>query len=273
MIEDNATNLQLMVYLLTAFGHEPVQALDGAEGLELAGRQQLDLILLDIHMPQMDGYEVVRRLKEHRDCGEIPIVAVTALAMVGDRERILASGFSGYIAKPIDPETFPMQIQGFLGHAYSTKSPPSRQWQQQEVLARATQSKNGGVVLLVDNIQANIELARVILEPSGYQVVGALSASVGFDLARQTKPVLIISDVHMNQQDGYEFLRMLQADPELSHVPFVFLSSSVTSAREQERALQLGAKMFISRPIEPYTLLEQLKEYIPKKAVEQWQKF
>lgn len=272
MIEDNATNLQLMVYLLTAFGHEPVQALDGAEGLELASRQQLDLILLDIHMPQMDGYEVVRRLKQLRDCREIPIVAVTALAMVGDRERILASGFSGYIAKPIDPETFPIQIQGFLGQAYSTKSAPARHWKHQELPARTAQSKNGGVILLVDNIQTNIELARVILEPFGYQVVGALSASVGFDLARRTKPDLIISDVHMNQQDGYEFLRMLQADPELSHIPFVFLSSSVASAREQERALQLGAKKFISRPIEPHTLLEQLKEYIPSKAVEQWRK-
>ena len=267
MIEDNATNLQLMVYLLAAFGHEPVQALDGAEGVELARRQKLDLILLDIHMPQMDGYEVVRRLKENPDCREIPIVAVTALAMVGDREKILASGFSGYIAKPIDPEMFPTQIQGFLGQAYPTKSPPVRQWQQQEVPARTAQRKNGCVVLLVDNMQTNIELARVILESSGYQVEGALSASEGFDLARRTKPDLIVSDVHMLHQDGYEFLRMVQADPALSHIPFVFLSSSIASATEQERALQLGAKKFISRPIEPQTLLERLKEYIPAKAV------
>jgi len=122
------------------------------------------------------------------------------------------------------------------------------------------------VVLFVDNTQTNIDLVRSTLEPSGYEVVAALSAKEGLDLAQRTKPDLIVSDVHMPHQSGYEFMHMVQADPELSKIPFVFLSSSVWSTQEQEHALTQGAKKFISRPIEPQMLLEQLKDCIPKRT-------
>src|SRR5690348_18513034 len=104
-----------MGYLLRAFGHETLEAHDGAEGLGIASREKPDLILLDIHMPRMDGFEVARLLRVDSQSSQIPIIAVTALAMVGDRERILASGFSGYIAKPLEPETFSAQVEGYLG--------------------------------------------------------------------------------------------------------------------------------------------------------------
>lgn len=259
MIEDNPTNLQLMVYLLVAFGHEALEAHEGVQGIEKARRERPDLILLDIHMPRMDGYEVARHLKETAECEGIPIVAVTALAMVGDREKILASGFSGYIGKPVDPQTFPAQVQEFLGAGYPAASPRAKQSQQQEVPARTAPRKNGTVVLLVDNMQTNLELGRNILEPSGYEVLTALSAKEGFNLARRTKPDVIVSDVHMLHQDGYEFLRLVQVDPELSKIPFLFLSSSVLSRWEKERALQLGAAKFISRPIEPQALLSEIE--------------
>jgi two-component system cell cycle response regulator len=259
-------NLQLMVYLLAAFGHEALEAHEGMEGIEKARREKPDLILLDIHMPRMDGYEVARLLGEDSECCRIPIVAVTALAMVGDREKILASGFSGYIAKPLDPEAFPTQVQRYLGapHPASTRTPV--QSQQEALPARTAPRQKFAVVLFVDNMQTNIDLVRSILEPSGYEVVAALSAKEGLDLAHRTKPDLIVSDVHMPHQDGYEFMRMVQADPELSKIPFVFLSSSVWSTQEQQHALMQGAKKFISRPIEPQMLLEQLKNCISKRA-------
>src|SRR5438445_117978 len=101
VVEDNPANLELMTYLLKAFGHSPTVAHDGVDGLEAAQREQPDLILLDVQMPRMDGYEVARRLKRDPVLRAVPVVAVTALAMVGDRDRVLASGFDGYIAKPI----------------------------------------------------------------------------------------------------------------------------------------------------------------------------
>lgn len=118
VVEDNEPSLNLMVYLLEAFGHKPLPIDNGEEGLKTALREKPDLILCDIHLPGIDGYEVVRRLKAEPNCRSIPTVAVTALAMVGDRDRVLEAGFDGYLSKPIDPETFVEQVEAFLnlGH-------------------------------------------------------------------------------------------------------------------------------------------------------------
>lgn len=255
-----------MVYLLTAFGHQALEAHDGAEGVEQASRERPDLILLDIHMPRMDGYEAVRHLRGKPECEGIPIVAVTALAMVGDREKILASGFNGYIAKPLDPQTFATQVQEHLGAAHPASTRPPLGPQHHSVPAKTSPLNKFAVVLFVDNMQTNIDLVRSILEPSGYEVFAALSAREGLDLAKRTNPDLIVSDVHMPHHDGYDFMRMVQAEPELSRIPFVFLSSSVWSPKERERALVQGARKFISRPIEPQALLDQLKDCIPAKT-------
>lgn len=114
LIEDNATNLDLMTYLLRAFGYDVTTATDGVAGLEKALSEPYDLVLTDILMPQMDGYEFARRFRQDARLSETPLVAITALAMTGDREKILAHGFDGYIAKPIDPKHFRAQIAAFL---------------------------------------------------------------------------------------------------------------------------------------------------------------
>ena len=80
LIEDNLANLELMSYLLRSFGYVPLSALNGAEGVEMARRERPDLIICDVQMPVMDGYEVARHLKSHPDMSTIPLVAVTALA-------------------------------------------------------------------------------------------------------------------------------------------------------------------------------------------------
>lgn len=106
VIEDNEQNLYLVNFLLTKAGYEVVAARDGREGIDLAARVMPDLILLDIQLPVMSGYEVAAELKQHPALAGIPIVAVTSYAMAGDRERVLAHGCEGYIEKPINPETF-----------------------------------------------------------------------------------------------------------------------------------------------------------------------
>ena len=114
IIEDNPTNLDLMTYLLQAFGHAPLTAWDGEEGLEAACREAPDLIICDVQLPKVDGYEIARWLKSHPHLCTLPLVAVTALAMVGDRDKVLAAGFDGYIAKPISPDTFVGEVEEFL---------------------------------------------------------------------------------------------------------------------------------------------------------------
>ena len=114
VIEDNEQNLYLITFMLEKAGHEVVQARDGLEGIAVAGREPPAVILLDIQLPEMDGYTVAGELKRNPALAEVPIVAVTSYAMVGDRERALAAGCVGYIEKPINPDTFVDEVGRFL---------------------------------------------------------------------------------------------------------------------------------------------------------------
>lgn len=114
IIEDNVASLELLRYLLEAFGHTVLTAVCGQKGVEAVRRDRPDLILCDVRLPRMDGFEVARYLKSHPVFRTIPLVAVTAYAMVGDRDVMLKAGFDGYIPKPIIPETFVKQVEGFL---------------------------------------------------------------------------------------------------------------------------------------------------------------
>ena len=114
VIEDNAANLDLMIYLLEAYGHTTYGARDGEEGLRKAASETPHLIICDVQLPDIDGSAVVARLKADPATSAIPVLAVTALAMVGDRDRVLRAGFDGYLAKPIDVRAFPEQVRSFV---------------------------------------------------------------------------------------------------------------------------------------------------------------
>lgn len=106
LIEDNEQNRYLTTFLLERHGHRVISATTGRQGIAMAGTQAPDLVLLDIQLPGMDGYEVARALRKIDTLDTTPIVAVTSYAMTGDRARALEAGCTGYIEKPIDPETF-----------------------------------------------------------------------------------------------------------------------------------------------------------------------
>ena len=114
VIEDNEQNLYLTTFILKKHGYQVIQARDGQEGIEIAKRDKPILILLDIQLPGMDGYAVARELRSNSALSEVPIVAVTSYAMAGDRERGVAAGCTGYIEKPINPDTFMAEVEQHL---------------------------------------------------------------------------------------------------------------------------------------------------------------
>ncbi len=119
-IEDNLENRTLAQRILMASGYEVVVVASGAEGLELAARERLTLILVDINMPEIDGYTVTSQLREMPHLARVPIIALTANVMRGDREKTLAAGCDGYIQKPIDIDLFPQQLARFIEEAQPT---------------------------------------------------------------------------------------------------------------------------------------------------------
>jgi two-component system cell cycle response regulator DivK len=102
VVEDNAMNMKLFRDVLRASGYRALEATTGEEAIELASHDAPDLVLMDIQLPDLDGVEALRRLRKDTRTAAIPVLAVTAQAMRGDRERFLAAGFEGYVAKPVN---------------------------------------------------------------------------------------------------------------------------------------------------------------------------
>ena len=113
-IEDSPSNRLLVTRILSAEGYEVLEAADGVEGINVARSEHPDLILMDMNLPEVDGYELTETFRSDPDLTDIPVVAMTANVMQGDREKALQAGCVGYIPKPIDVDLLPSQVADFL---------------------------------------------------------------------------------------------------------------------------------------------------------------
>lgn len=255
VIEDNPENLELMTYLLGAFGHSILTACKGERGIALACAERPDLGLCDVHLPDVDGYAVVRRLKQDPALRPIPVLAVSALATADDHARGLAAGFDGYLAKPIDPPTFVTAIERFLPTSVRGSAPTAA-----GIVATGTSSapKFGPKLLVVDDVSLNRELLRQLLEPIGYTVERVASAAAAMARIEQEAFDLVLTDLCMPEADGIDLLRCLKSDPRTAKIPVILLTSSSWSEAQRAEALALGVARFLPRPIEPAVLLDEI---------------
>jgi len=266
VIEDNPANLELMTYLLRAHSYEPLCASNGEKGLALAQSTNPEIVVCDIQLPNMDGFEVVRRLKSDPATRSIPVVAVTAFAMVGDRDRALAAGFDGYIGKPIVPESFVQQIEQFLGVKSSPR--PAAVGSAPAAKPRRHNAHQGARVLVVDNTPANLDLMSSLLVPLEFDVVTAPDVRSALASARERIPDLIISDVHMPDESGFDFLKAVKADPALRAVPFILASATSWDGTSGHHAQRLGADLFLMRPMDPERFLARIHELLASKSTQ-----
>lgn len=259
IIEDNPANLKLMSLLLRSFGHEVTTATGGEQGVARALAAPFDVVLCDLQMPEVDGYEVLRRLDAQPGGRPAPVVAVTALAMVGDRERVLRAGFDGYVPKPIAPDTFTQQIEELLLTGRGGPAELLPRLGLPAAVAVEAPAGDGPLVLAVDDSPWNLELLRMVLQPEGYRVATATSIHEALAAARAATPALVIGDVHMPCGGGFALAERLRDEPGLANVPVLFLTSSYTT-QLPAGALPPGV---MSRPSDPRELLALVRRHVP----------
>jgi len=250
IIEDNPTNMELMVYLLTAFGYTPLMASDGLSGVDTARQTRPDLIICDIHLPKLDGYGVVAALKGDPALAHVPVLAVTALAMVGDRERLLDAGFDGYIGKPIEPDTFVAEIETFL------PAPAAEPATHEGGAAKPGQA----TILIVDDHVLNREFLMTLLGYGGHRLIEAANGLEGLKMVHAERPDLVISDILMPNMDGYEFVTQLHSDPATADLPVIFYTATYREKEANQMAIECGVRWVLPKPSDPDVILRTVHE-------------
>ncbi|MEA2165944.1 MAG: two-component system, cell cycle response regulator [Thermoanaerobaculia bacterium] len=262
IVDDDPVDVHLLGLLLRALGHQATLALDGASALRESGAQVPDLVLCDIQMPEMDEFEVMRSMRHDERLANTPILGLTALAMVADREKILGAGFDGYMTKPITPETFVQEVEKYLT-APPKRAAITREAAVAEAVPGTSRPEVSGYVLVVDDVPENLHLIRHLCVSLGRRARTATNAHEALEIARAAKPRLIISAIHMPGGDGFALLDQVRSDPLLVNVPFVIISSSGVTPEEERRALAGNVEKILLRPLDAEELLDHLAQWIP----------
>lgn len=266
VVEDTPHNLQLMTYLLESYGHTVAAAVTGERSIELARAARPDLVVMDLQLPGVDGYEALALLRSAPDLTAFPVVAVTSFAMVGDRDRALSAGFDHYMSKPIDPETFGEEINGCLPERLRGARPAPAGTEPAQAAVRPGSGPDGGPIadiLVLDDSLINQTLLRSMLEPHGFNVRTAFTVEQAITAAEDALPDLMLSDVHVGRQSGAQLLSHVRGVPVLAVVPFAFITAT---ADWQDPLLDGGTTRIIRRPIEPAALLDEVKTLLSRRT-------
>ncbi len=253
VIEDDPLNMKLMRGLLGLGGYRMLEADKAETGLQMAADHRPDLILMDVHLPGLDGLSATRRLKADPELAAIPVIALTGLAMEGDREKALDAGCMDHITKPINTRSFLKGLGSLLapGHEQAVAETPT------QGVARRQYSR----VLVVDDDPMNVKLAEGILKKEGYESIKAFSGEEALARVQRERPDLILLDVMMPAIDGYEVTRRLKADPTTAAIPIIMITA-LNGTEDKVHGLECGADEFLTKPVNAAELLARTKSML-----------
>ncbi|MDY0978438.1 response regulator [Massilia sp. CFBP9012] len=266
IIEDNPANIELMSFLLGAYGHTPLSAADGPRGVAAARSERPDLIACDVNLPGMDGFAVLAALKTDPQLAGVPILAVTALAMAGDREKVLAAGFDGYISKPIEPESFVAELEAFLAAAPAVAQVDASAPAARPVPVQAPSAPpEERTLLLVDDDRFMLGVLNDMLVGQPYRVLSACSGEEALEVLDHEAVEVILCDQAMPGMLGTEVLAraaerypktvrlMLSGQPDLSEI-----EAAIASGVADDHYIKpLGARTLRERIDEAFRLQSQ----------------
>jgi CheY-like chemotaxis protein len=259
-VEDDPKSRLIVKKLLEKVGCRVFEAVDGQQGVEMAVNVNPDAILMDIMLPVMDGLEATKKIRKTKKIADTPIIAITAKAMAGDREKILNAGCNEYIAKPIDLHVLLQLLSQVLNKELSLEKPPK------QVEKPVIQKSISKTILLVDDTPKNILVLEKILKSEGYTILTASNGKKALQVLTDDVD-LIISDIAMPVMDGYQLCYNVMKNPETRNVHFIFYSSHYSNQDEVAFGLALGADTYMVRPLHIDELITHIKEILNTEKV------
>lgn len=231
VVEDNTVTRKMVHTALAAEGYHVLEAADARTGLELVRKAAPDLILQDLLLPDLDGFELVRRLRAEPGLSDVPIIAVSGFLSRLESARTFAAGFTDFLSKPVAPSRLLETVRLYL--------PPSG--------AESDTAGRGRGILLVDDDPVQLKLGALHLTRRGFRVTTAGDGLEALEKARQTRPDAILSDILMPHFDGYQLCLAVRQDPELSRLPVVLTSANYVSEPDRRLGEQVGASAMTLR--------------------------
>lgn len=242
LVEDNPTTREILRVTLESWGYTALGAPDGRTALELMKDHTPDLVLQDLLLPDMDGFELVSRLRALPGGSEVPILACSGLLSKLEEARSLQVGFSGFLFKPVEPSRLLQTIQAYLA----------------PISASPEMAGQGRRVLLAEDDPIQRKLLGVHLSQLGFQVVTAEDGLEALKQARRSPPDAIVSDVLMPGLDGFKLCLAVRQDPRLEKVAVILTSAVYLEEADRRLGRQVGANAFVTRTPD----LKELKETV-----------
>lgn len=275
LVEDNELNQDMLSRRLMRRGFEVVFATDGATGVSMASSEQPDLILMDMSLPVMDGWEATQSIKSNPHTASIPIIALTAHAMVGDRDKAMAAGCDDYDTKPVELARLLQKIDALLTTAAQNKvvvSPPQENpapltaplpTAPLPALVHIPQSSETTEhrILIVDDNEMNRDMLSRRLSRAGYAVLMAEDGEAGLALIMEQRVDLILLDIMMPGISGLDVLQQIRQSYSQVQLPII-MATAKDESEDIVKAFELGANDYVTKPIDLPVLLARVKMHL-----------
>ncbi|TKB09872.1 response regulator [Desulforhopalus sp. IMCC35007] len=281
VIEDSNTSRKVITMVLKRHRYSIVEATTGGEGLARMLDIVPDLVLLDVMLPDMDGYQVLSEIRATPRLKDVPVVMLTGKRGSADRMKGIASGANEYLTKPFDPAKLLNVLKRFIGtgskktFTVPVKKPviargasPIKKPASRVVESPVTQpvlrpiEETGPSILIVEDSPTTQKVISMVLGRKGYTCRRAISGVEAIQSMRSHLPDLVLLDAVLPDMDGYSVLFQMQQIEKMNKVPVVMLTAK-TSATDRQKGMASGAKAYLTKPFDPDKLLSTVAQYAP----------
>lgn len=288
VVEDSQTSRKVITMLLDRKGYAILEAKNGSEALAILAEEVPDLVLLDLMLPDMSGYEILARIRQSGKIGDIPVIMLTGKSNPADRMKGLHHGSNEYLTKPFDPARLltvlekyldqpasrpkepvkapPKAVAGIVAERPRMPRPPPRPAPVAVKPASPAPAASAGVsskksILVVEDSPTSRRVISMVIAKRGYTVNEAATGAVAMRKAQEGIPDLILLDAMLPDMSGYDILHRFKCDERLKNVPVVMLTAR-NNPVDRQKGLRGGSSAYLTKPFDPEKLLAVIDEYI-----------